>query len=493
MPSNNVTDLGPSSIDEAPLPLHQGRRGQHLTGRAFRPIKCYRRHKHNRRTTRRTTSRWRLWVGSLWRRVTSQWLHMGHSRCERYSDGLAKITSTDGIQSYGVYLSHYLSSNYFPTATPLDYAFIGGLEFGCALLFSPLWTILVRELGRKIVMTFGCLAMSGGFIAASFAHQIWHLYLSQGVLVGIGLGAIFIPSVQVVPQWFLKRRSLAGGIASAGSGFGGLAFSLGTDAMIRQISLAWALRITGIICLIGNLVGTALVRDRNHLVKPPQLGFATHLLRRYDCLLLLGWAFTNLLGYMVILYSLSNYAVQVAGLTQAQAGILTAVLNLGTGLGRPAAGVLSDRFGRIEVAASITFLCAVCVFAIWIPATSYGVLIFFALVIGAILGVYWMCVGPLCAEVAGLKEVPSFLSLQWLTVVLPTTFAEVIGLYLRRPDMGRWAYLYPQIFGGLAYVIGSAFLFELLRVKRVERRQSQSSAPLTGTGRLQAWMYRYRP
>lgn len=342
-------------------------------------------------------------------------------------------------------------------------------------------------------MALGCVAMSGGFIAASFASRIWHLYLSQGVLVGVGIGAIFIPSVQVVPQWFLKRRSLAGGIASCGSGFGGLAFSLGTDAMIRQISLAWALRITGIITLVGNAVGTALIRDRNHLVKPPQLGFATHLLRRYDCLLLLAWGFTNLLGYMVLLYSLSNYAVQVAGLTQAQAGILTAVLNLGTGLGRPAAGILSDRFGRIEMAASITCFCGITVFAIWIPAVDYGVLIFYALISGAILGVYWMCVGPLCAEVAGLKEVPSFLSLQWLTAVLPTTFAEVIALYLRRPDMGRWGYLYAQVFAGVAYLVASAFLFELWRVKRIERRESEAVPPRKDLGKLEAWMYRYRP
>jgi MFS family permease len=62
----------------------------------------------------------------------------------------------------------------------------------------------------------------------------------------------------------------------------------------------------------------------------------------------------NLLGYMVILYSMSNYAVQVAGLSQGQAGILTAVLNLGTGFGRPCIGFASDRFGRIEVAAGLT-------------------------------------------------------------------------------------------------------------------------------------------
>jgi len=60
-----------------------------------------------------------------------------------------------------------------------------------------------------------------------------------------------------------------------------------------------------------------------------------------------------------------------------------------------------------------------------------------------------------------------------MTVVLPTTFAEVIALYLRRPAMGRWAYLYPQIFAGLSYVLASLFMFELLRVKRKGNLLSQ--------------------
>ena len=82
--------------------------------------------------------------------------------------------------SYGVYLSHYLESDYFPGATPLDYAFIGGIEFGAAMLISPACTILARELGRTVVMTSGVVMMAGGFIAASFAKQIWQIYLSQG-------------------------------------------------------------------------------------------------------------------------------------------------------------------------------------------------------------------------------------------------------------------------------------------------------------------------
>ena len=210
------------------------------------------------------------------------------------------------------------------------------------------------------------------------------------MLEGLGLGCIFIPSVQVLPQWFLKSRSLAGGIASAGSGFAGLAFSLGTNAMIEQISLGWALRITGVLCLVGNFCGTCLVKDRNKVVKPPQLGFAVHLLERYDCLLLIGWAFINLFGYMTVLYSMSDYAVRVAGLSQSQASVITAILNLGTGIGRPALGVVSDYCGRIQTAAVVTLLNAVFVVAFWIPATSYGFLIFYSLVAGATVGIYWM-------------------------------------------------------------------------------------------------------
>jgi MFS family permease len=145
--------------------------------------------------------------------------------------------------SYGVFLSYYLANDYFPGATALDYAFIGGLEFGCCMLISPACTILTREFGRPVVMTAGVFLMAGGYIAASFAQEIWQLYLSQGVLVGLGMGSIFIPAIAVLPQWFLKRRSLAQGLASSGSGFGGLAFSLGTSAMVEQLSLAWALRI----------------------------------------------------------------------------------------------------------------------------------------------------------------------------------------------------------------------------------------------------------
>ena len=372
-------------------------------------------------------------------------------------------------QSYGVYLAHYLSQNIYPDASSIDFAFIGGLNFSMAMLVAPPVTILARKLGTQTPMLAGAVLLAGGYIAASFARRIWQLYLSQGVLVGFGVGFISIPSIAVLSQWFEKRRSLASGIASAGSGIGGLIFSFATQAMIDNISLAWSLRVTGMIAGMMNMIAALIIRNRNKAIKPPQLAFDTKLLRRYDVLLLLSWACISMLGYITILFSLSDFARSI-GLSTSEAAAVSAFLNLGTAIGRPLVGVASDYFGRMETAGVLTLTCGIMCFAIWLPATSYGVTLLFVIISGAFFGVFWMTIGPLCVEVAGLAELASLLSLSWLSIVLPTTFAEVIALKLRRPGSGH-DYLFPQIFAGSTYVVASACMYELRRLKQKQKRR----------------------
>jgi MFS family permease len=270
----------------------------------------------------------------------------------------------------------------------MDFAFIGGLNFAVAMLASPIVTVLARQYGIHLPMSMGIAFQTGGFIAASFSTQIWHLYLSQGILVGLGVGFIWIPSIAILSQWFQGRRSLAYGIAAAGSGIGGLVFSLAVRAAISHISLVWALRIAGVISGVMNILATIAIRSRNHIVLPEQHPFDRTLLRRYDVLLVLAWSFISMLGYITLLYSMSDFARSI-GLDESQAATVTALLNLGTALGRPFIGILSDRFGRIEAAGGMTFVCGLSVFAIWLPATSYGVTIFYVIANGAVLGVFW--------------------------------------------------------------------------------------------------------
>lgn len=257
------------------------------------------------------------------------------------------------------------------------------------MLIAPFVTIITRRIGIHRVMITGLVFESGGFIAASFATRIWQLHISQRVLIGCGIGCLYIPSLPILSQWFIRRRSLANGISAAGSGVGGAAFAWGTEAIIGRFSISWALRITGTIVFVANLAAVAIIRDRNDTIQPYQLGFDTKLLRRYDVLLLLAWAFISMLGYIVLLFSLADFALSI-GLSRARATDVIGLLNVGTAVGRPVIGIFSDRWSRIDTAGVLTMLCGLSCFVLWLPAVSFGLTVFFAILCGAIVGVFWM-------------------------------------------------------------------------------------------------------
>ena len=41
-----------------------------------------------------------------------------------------------------------------------------------------------------------------------------------GIVVGIGFGCLFTPSVSILPLYFRKQRALANGLAASGASFG---------------------------------------------------------------------------------------------------------------------------------------------------------------------------------------------------------------------------------------------------------------------------------
>ena len=195
-------------------------------------------------------------------------------------------------------------------------------------------------------------------------------------------------SIGIVPQWFNKRRSYATALAAGGSGIGGMCWSLGTQAMIQDISLPWAFRITAIVTFVLNVVCVFLMRDRNQQIVPNQKAFDLGLLKRPELLLIIGWAFFSALGYTMILFSLPDNTAKL-GLTVRQGAITGALANLGMGIGRPIVGFFSDRFGRLNMVAGATFLCSLYCLCVWTSATSYAQILVFAILGGTVLGTWY--------------------------------------------------------------------------------------------------------
>jgi Major Facilitator Superfamily len=187
-------------------------------------------------------------------------------------------------QAYGVFLAYFLSHNTFPNATPMEYAFVGGLSISQALLISPLTTISTQHWGTRTTLFIGVVLGTVALISASFTTRIWHLLLSQGICFGWRMGFLFVGSMGIIPQWFSTRRSLAMGISAAGAGLWGLIYNLVAATAIQTIGLAWTYRILAAVGFVVNLFCSLLVKDRNKAVQPYQLAFDYKLFARLEFL-----------------------------------------------------------------------------------------------------------------------------------------------------------------------------------------------------------------
>ncbi|XP_067876006.1 monocarboxylate transporter 3 [Heterodontus francisci] len=98
-----------------------------------------------------------------------------------------------------------------------DTAWISSIILAMLYGTGPLCSIVVNRFGCRSVMLVGGLLASSGMILASFSANITQLYLTAGVVTGLGLAMNFQPSLIMLGRYFDKRRPLANGLAAAGS------------------------------------------------------------------------------------------------------------------------------------------------------------------------------------------------------------------------------------------------------------------------------------
>ncbi|KAK1524563.1 hypothetical protein CPAR01_13511 [Colletotrichum paranaense] len=375
--------------------------------------------------------------------------------------------------AYSVFLAHYIRSDTFPGTSALVYVTIGSLSIGITLVISPPATIMARELGTRPTMLLGAVLQSASLVCASFSTRVWHLSLSQGLLFGVGMGLLFLPSYGIVAQWFTTRRALANGVAIAGAGLGGLTYSLAVGAMMDSMGLPWAYRVLAIVSGIANVVSILLIRTRYGETRAKRLALDVSLFKRVDYLLILGFGAFSMLGYFILIFALANYA-NVIGLDPSQASQVSAVFMLGQAVGRPAIGWLSDRFGRINVTLLMTLVTGILSLVFWVNAKSFEALITFAFVVGLPAGVFWVNAAPVIAEVLGTENLASGLSLLWLMMVVPSTVSAPVALAIY---MRTGTYLGAQLFTGFTFLAAAACVVVLRQYQIRIQRKALGSNP----------------
>jgi MFS transporter, OFA family, oxalate/formate antiporter len=130
---------------------------------------------------------------------------------------------------------------------------------GIASFFGGLW--LNRKGPRVVAGVGGVLYGLGVFLASFSANKLWWLYLSYGLIGGIGLGFAYIVPVAVLVKWFPDRRGLITGIAVGGFGAGALITAPVATGLIRSVGVLNTFAYLGIAYLIVTVVAALFMQN----------------------------------------------------------------------------------------------------------------------------------------------------------------------------------------------------------------------------------------
>src|SRR6202020_346236 len=135
---------------------------------------------------------------------------------------------------------------------------------GIACFFGGLW--LNRKGPRVVALTGGFLYGLGVFLANFSANKLWWLYLSYGVIGGIGVGVSYIVPIAVLVKWFPDRRGLITGIAVGGFGAGALVTAPIATRLIQSVGVLHTFAYLGIAYLV-------IIVATGYLMQTPPAGW----------------------------------------------------------------------------------------------------------------------------------------------------------------------------------------------------------------------------
>ncbi|KAJ8933232.1 hypothetical protein NQ314_014148 [Rhamnusium bicolor] len=113
-------------------------------------------------------------------------------------------------------------------------SWIGSLFMSIPLIAGPIGSALVDKYGCKSMTILGGLICTVGFILSSYSKSIGVMYVTFGVIGGLGLGLCFVTAVVSIAFWFEKRRTIALGLAASGTGFGTVVFSPLSTCLLNE-------------------------------------------------------------------------------------------------------------------------------------------------------------------------------------------------------------------------------------------------------------------
>ena len=137
-------------------------------------------------------------------------------------------------KSFGLVLAALEQQHGFTSA---QVAVIPALFFSVGFLIAPLCGVLCRRFSERAVCLGGTILTMLGLALSGLRSNIYMLYVTNGLIVGVGQGFAPVPGTLIVTKYFVERRGLACSISATSSAIGGLFFPPLVEAMLEEYGL----------------------------------------------------------------------------------------------------------------------------------------------------------------------------------------------------------------------------------------------------------------
>jgi OFA family oxalate/formate antiporter-like MFS transporter len=254
---------------------------------------------------------------------------------------------------------------------------------------STVGGFVLERLGPRLVATVAGVVYGAGVIGASLGtHSLPVLYVTYGVLGGLGMGLGYIVPVATLVRWFPDRRGVITGLAVMGYGAGAVVTAPIATALIGRIGVSTTFLLLGIVYLVivvaaaqfyraapadyrpqGWAPAEAQVRQRAARDLAPR-----EALSRWQWYGLWLMLMLNVSAGIMLISQAAPIAIEVTKVSALAAAGLVSLISIFNGAGRFFWGSVSDLIGRRNVFL-IMFVLQAVLFFVLPSATSF---VFFA-------------------------------------------------------------------------------------------------------------------
>ncbi|KAG1049897.1 hypothetical protein G6F43_007801 [Rhizopus delemar] len=290
---------------------------------------------------------------------------------------------------------------------------------------------------------------------------MWHLYLTQGLLSGIGASLVWFPCISAAQQWFSKRRGLSVGIAISGSGFGGLVLANVVQAAMDRLGHQWALRIVGFISFVCLSIAACTVRPLNEMSEKNIKVFDLTPFRNKQFILLFCVQFIGNFAFNVPSSFLPAYA-DYLHLNPWIGTNMSAIISGVMIVGKISSGWISDYVGRANMTFFVTTMTGVMCLAVWLPAKNAATVWAFAALFGYFGGGHLTMVPALLGQVVGMEDIEAANGLLFFAWFFGGLFGSPICSVLIDEKSGNPRYDHAIIFGGVLMIFAGLLAWTIL-------------------------------